>query len=152
MNGGGTKNASSSSRSATGNGHGKSGSFGSSGKLVGQGQGRGKGSGAGNKENKSKAGSGGGNGSVRRTGTGRSSAQVFVGGQPAGTEQVVGKRLANGYKVKTTNYRRVMPSFEKAALQGLGSQVVSPADQDLVRNYFTSLGGQTARGATTKKG
>ena len=152
MNGEGKKGGSSSSRSAAGNGHGKSGSFGSPGKVAGQGQGRGKGSRAGNKESKSKVGSGGGNGSARKSGAGRSSAQVFVGGQPAGTEQVVGKRLANGYKVKTTNYRQVMPSFEKTALQGLGSQVVSPADQDLVRNYFTSLGGQQARGATTKKG
>jgi hypothetical protein len=152
MKGGGEKGGSSSPRSATGNGQGKSGSFGSSRSVAGQGRGRGKGSGAGNKESKSKAGNGGGNGPAHKSGGGRSSAQVFVGGQPSGTEQVVGKRLANGYKVKTTNYRQVMPSFERTALQGLGSQVLSPADQDLVRNYFTSLGGQTTRGATTKKG
>ena len=48
--------------------------------------------------------------------------------------------MGAGGAVKTTPYQRVLPTFEKTALQGLGSHVVSPADQGAVRSYFSSLG------------
>ena len=67
--------------------------------------------------------------------------QVFVQGQPGGSEQVVGEQPGKGKSVKTTGYQAVLPSFERTALQGLGSQVVDPDDQGLVRSYFSSLGG-----------
>jgi hypothetical protein len=54
---------------------------------------------------------------------------------------VVGERPGKGKSVKTTGYQAVLPSFERTALQGLGSQVVDPDDQSLVRSYFASLGG-----------
>ncbi|HXR21397.1 MAG TPA: hypothetical protein VN786_02470, partial [Acidimicrobiales bacterium] len=71
------------------------------------------------------------------------SAQVFVAGQPGRAEQVVGQKLGNGEGVATTGYRAVLPAFEKTALQGLGSQVLGPEDQGLVRAYFSSLGDGT---------
>jgi hypothetical protein len=37
-------------------------------------------------------------------------------------------------------YQVVLPEFERTALQGLGTEVVSPEDQGLVRAYFSSLG------------
>ena len=132
---------------ATGSGQGKSSGKGA---VAGRGQGVGAGSGSGNGSGSGKGGTGagGGNGSGNGAGNrGRASNQVFVGGQPASTEQVVGKQLSNGYRVKTTNYQKVLPSFQKTALQGLGSQVVSPADQDLVRSYFSSLSGSGQPGA-----
>lgn len=127
-------------RYATGSGRGRS-----SGQeaMTGQGEGVGRGAGPGNGSGKSKGGTGAGtgDGAANNAGAGKQpSDQVFVGGQPGGAQQVVGRHLASGYKVKTTNYKAVLPSFERTALQGLGSQVVAPADQDLVKNYFSSLG------------
>jgi hypothetical protein len=66
--------------------------------------------------------------------------QVFIAGQPGQSAQVVGEQAGAGGKVKTTPYQAVLPSFEKTALQDLGSHVVSPDDQGVVRNYFSSLG------------
>lgn len=127
-------------RYATGSGPAKSAKGGA---LAGRGQGLGPGQGSGNGSGASRGGTGAGsgNGSARGAANGRPSGQVFVGGQPGSAEQVVGQHLANGYQVKTTNYQKVLPAFEKTALQGLGSQVISPADQSLVRDYFSSLGG-----------
>ena len=140
-----------SSHFATGSGRGKSARFGAvTGKGTGSGAGRGRGNGAG--QSRGGRGAGSGNGSGTRAGAGRPSGQVFVGGQPAGSQQVIGRHLARGYKVKTTNYQQVLPSFEKTALQGLGSQVVSPTDQNLVRDYFSSLGGAHRGSPATKKG
>jgi hypothetical protein len=68
---------------------------------------------------------------------------VFIGGQPGRTEQLVGQRLGNGERVATTSYRSVLPAFEKTALEGLGSAVLAPEDQNLVRAYFSSLGDGT---------
>jgi len=127
-------------RYATGPGRGKSGGQSA---LTGGGRGLGGGAGSGNGSGKSKGGtgSGSGNGSAANSAGGRQpSGQVFVGGQPGSNQQVIGRNLASGYKVKTTNYKAVLPSFERTALQGLGSQVVDPADQSLVKNYFSSLG------------
>ena len=53
---------------------------------------------------------------------------------------MVGEQVGGGGAVKTTPYQTVLPGFEKTALQGLGSHVVSPDDQGVVRNYFSSLG------------
>jgi hypothetical protein len=53
---------------------------------------------------------------------------------------VIGAQVGTGGAVKTTPYQKVLPTFEKTALQGLGSHVVSPADQGAVRSYFSSLG------------
>jgi hypothetical protein len=89
------------------------------------------------------AGGGSGGGSQRASGAGAvpaPSAQVFVGGQPGGGEQVTGAQLGDGRQVSTQDYRAVLPSFEKTALLGLGTEVVAPVDQELVRTYFTSLG------------
>jgi len=127
-------------RYATGPGRGKSSGLSA---VTGRGGGLGKGAGAGNGSGTSKGGTGAGrgNGSPDGSGAGKQpSDQVFVGGQPGSSQQVLGRHLASGYKVKTTNYKAVLPSFERTALQGLGSQVVDPADQDLVKNYFSSLG------------
>jgi hypothetical protein len=97
-------------------------------------------------------GSGSGRGGPGRSGPGsdshakarnEQSAQVFIGGQPGRAEQLVGQRLGNGERVATTSYRAVLPAFEKTALQGLGSQVLAPEDQNLVRAYFSSLGDGT---------
>ena len=66
--------------------------------------------------------------------------QVFIAGQPGSSAQVVGAQAGTGADVKTTPYQKVLPMFEKTALQGLGSHVVSPADQGAVRSYFSSLG------------
>ncbi len=66
--------------------------------------------------------------------------QVFIAGQPGTSAQVVGAQAGTGADVKTTPYQKVLPTFEKTALQGLGSHVVSPADQGAVRSYFSSLG------------
>jgi hypothetical protein len=128
-------------RYATGSGAGKGANPGA---VAGHGEGSGSGQGSGNGSGSSRGGAGAGSGNGSGTGQGgskRPSDQVFVGGQPGSSEQVVGRHLGNGYRVKTTDYQNVLPSFEKTALQGLGSQVVSPADQNLVRDYFSSLGG-----------
>ena len=66
--------------------------------------------------------------------------QVYIAGQPGQNEQVVGEQVGAGGQVKTAPYQAVLPSFEKTALQDLGSHVVSPDDQGVVRNYFSSLG------------
>jgi hypothetical protein len=135
---GGARGAS--ARYATGSGRGRSSGQSA---LTGRGTGFGRGAGSGNGSGRSKGGTGAGtgNGSANNAGAGKQpSDQVFVGGQPGANQQVVGRHLANGYKVKTTNYKAVLPAFERTALQGLGSQVVDPADQDLVKNYFSSLG------------
>jgi hypothetical protein len=66
--------------------------------------------------------------------------QVFIAGQAGAAEEVAGSHLGAGYAVKTTPYQAVLPSFAKTALEGLGTQVVSPEDQRLVRDYFSSLG------------
>jgi hypothetical protein len=127
-------------RYATGPGRGKSSGQSA---LTGGGRGLGGRAGSGNGSGKSKGGTGAGsgNGSAANSAGGRQpSGQVFVGGQPGSNQQVIGRDLASGYKVKTTNYKAVLPSFERTALQGLGSQVVDPADQNLVKNYFSSLG------------
>lgn len=114
------------------------------GAVFGHGEGYGSGGGTGNGSGASKGGAGAGSGNGSGSGSGgnkRPSDQVFVGGQPGTSQQVVGKHLGDGYKVKTTDYQNVLPGFEKTALQGLGSQVVSPSDENLVRDYFSSLGG-----------
>ena len=125
----------------------------------GQGSGGGSGSGSGG------AGAGGGSGSSSGPGGGgpggeggpgradsghgttktgpaiSSSGQVFIAGQPGKSDQLIGAQLGNGAPLKTTPYQKVLPAFAKTALQGLGPQVISPGDRDLVRNYFSSLGG-----------
>jgi len=125
------------------------------GQAAGGGEGAGYGSG-GSGSGYGTGGPGGSGGSGTSGGSGGApSSQVFVGGQPGEGEQVTGHRLGAGERVTTTGYRSVLPSFEKTALAGLGAQVVAPADQDLVRNYFSSLGagqeqgpaGGAARGA-----
>jgi hypothetical protein len=83
------------------------------------------------------AGSGGGSGA----GPGGSGQGGEGGaGQPGQSAQVVGEQVGTGGNVKTTPYQAVLPTFEKTALQGLGSHVVSPDDQGAVRSYFSSLG------------
>ena len=67
--------------------------------------------------------------------------QVVIAGQPGHSAQVVGEQVGTGGNVKSTPYQAVLPTFEKTALQGLGSHVVSPDDQGVVRSYFSSLGG-----------
>jgi hypothetical protein len=121
------------SGSQAGAGAGAGAASGPGGGSGGSGTGPGAGSGG------SGSGAGGGAGSA---GPLRSpAAQVFVGGQPGDGEQVTGTQLGDGKRVETTNYRSVFPAFEKTALQGLGTQVLAPSDQGLVRSYFTSLGG-----------
>ncbi|HTW09761.1 MAG TPA: hypothetical protein VME46_19820 [Acidimicrobiales bacterium] len=113
-----------------------------SGQGAGQGTGQGQGAGAGEGQ-----GSGGSGGAGRSGGGGYSGEgaranpadQVFIGGQPGTGRQVTGHELGAGKHVGTTGYQAVLPQFQKVALQGLGTQVLSPADQDLVRAYFGSL-------------
>ena len=51
--------------------------------------------------------------------------QVFIAGQPGARAQVVGSQAGTGADVKTTPYQKVLPAFEKTALQGLGFHVVA---------------------------
>jgi hypothetical protein len=117
----------------------------------GSGLGAGAGDGSGGGSGKSSAGPGqgatggmgarGGTGRPGSTGAGVPADQILVGGQPGRGVRVTGGRSGNGVRVRTTNYQSVLPSFEKAALQGEGAQALSPADRGLVRSYFSSLGG-----------
>ena len=79
-------------------------------------------------------------GTAKSAPTAAPSDQVFIAGQPGASAQVVGAQAGSGGAVKTTPYQAVLPTFAKTALQGLGSHVVSPADQGAVRSYFSSLG------------
>ena len=79
-------------------------------------------------------------GSAKSAPTAAPSDQVFIAGQPGASAEVVGAQAGSGGAVKTTPYQAVLPTFAKTALQGLGSHVVSPADQGAVRSYFSSLG------------
>jgi hypothetical protein len=142
-------------QSGTGQGSGGGGNGGSGGGGSGSG-----GSGSGGSGSSGPGGGGGagpgGNGQGGEGGPGRAkgpqagaahsaqsmspSDQVFIAGQPGRSAQVVGEQVGGGGAVKTTPYQAVLPGFEKTALQGLGSHVVSPDDQGVVRNYFSSLG------------
>ena len=79
-------------------------------------------------------------GTAKSVPTAAPSDQVSIAGQPGASAEVVGAQAGSGGAVKTTPYQAVLPTFAKTALQGLGSHVVSPADQGAVRSYFSSLG------------
>ncbi|HTV11417.1 MAG TPA: hypothetical protein VME20_06100 [Acidimicrobiales bacterium] len=89
---------------------------------------------------------GAGSGAGSRVGAGEpaggtgGAGQVFIGGQPGRGEEGTGSKLATGLLGRTTDYRAVLPAFEKTALEGLGTEVVAAADESLVRSYFISLG------------
>jgi hypothetical protein len=142
----GSSGAGSSGAGAGGNGSGGQGSGGGTGSGSGGG-GSGGGSGAG-PGGRGQGGEGGpgrakgpqsGSATKPRVGTSPSD-QVFIAGQPGTGAQVVGAQVGAGGAVKTTPYQAVLPTFQKTALQDLGSHVVSPADQGAVRSYFSSLG------------
>ena len=142
--GGRTSSGASSSGAGSGAGGSGSGGQGSGGGSGGPGSGSGSGAGPGGS---GQGGEGGpGRAKAPQAGTARSGAaaspsdQVFIAGQPGQSAQVVGEQVGTGGNVKTTPYQAVLPTFEKTALQGLGSHVVSPGDQGVVRSYFSSLG------------
>jgi hypothetical protein len=132
----------------TGSGGGGSGGQGSNGGSGGGSGGAGSGGGSGTGPGGGGQGGEGGPGKAKgpQAGTTHSgqanspSDQVFIAGQPGDSAQVVGEEVGTGGAVKTTPYQAVLPSFEKTALQGLGSHVVSPNDQGVVKSYFSSLG------------
>jgi hypothetical protein len=147
----GSNGAGSSGTGSSGSGSGAGGGSGSQGSGGGSGSGSGGAGSGGSAPGPGGKGQGGEGGpgeakSPKATGGARSgpanppSDQVFIAGQPGSSAQVIGAQVGAGGAVKTTPYQKVLASFEKTALQSLGSHVVSPADQGAVRSYFSSLG------------
>jgi hypothetical protein len=121
----------------TGNGNGNgSGTGTGSGGGTGAGSGGGTGSGTGsNGHGNSGSGSGSGTGATP-------SEKLFVPGQPVpGQFENDPTPLGPGQNVPLTPYTQVVQAYRQAALDATGQSLIPGSEQDLVRQYFSNLGG-----------
>jgi hypothetical protein len=127
------------SGSANGNGNGTG-----SGNGSGTGNGNGSGNGTGN-------GGSGGTGGTGTSGSGagsgssaQSTERVYVPGQPLpGQSEADPAPLGPGQDVPLTPYTQVIQEYEQAALTVTSQTLIPGSEQDLIREYFSSLGEQT---------
>jgi chemotaxis protein histidine kinase CheA len=131
----GSAGAGASPAAGTGNGSGSTPGNGNSG-----GNGSGSGSGSGNGSGSNGLGnSGSGSGSGQGT---TPSEKLFVPGQPVpGQLENDPTPLGPGQDVPLTPYTQVVQAYRQAALDATSQSLIPGSEQDLVRQYFSTLGG-----------
>jgi ribosomal protein S20 len=126
----------------------------------GNGNGNGNGTGTGTGASPGASGSGTGNGGTGGTGgtgsngsgTGSGSAaqsteRVYVPGQPVpGQSQNDPTPLGPGQDVPLSPYTQVIQAYQQAALDATNQSLIPGSERDLVRQYFSQLGEQSAVG------
>jgi chemotaxis protein histidine kinase CheA len=130
----GTSPGAGASASASGNGNGN-----------GTGTGTGTGTGSGGSGGSGGTGS---NGSGTGTGSGAASTErVYVPGQPVpGQSQNDPTPLGPGQDVPLSPYSQVIQAYQQAALDATDQSLIPGSERDLVRQYFSQLGEQSAAG------
>jgi len=118
---------------------------GASGSGTGNGNGSGSGTGNGN-GNGSGTGGSGSNGSGTGSGSGAASTErVYVPGQPVpGQSENDPTPLGPGQDVPLSPYSQVVQAYQQAALDATDQSLIPGSERDLVREYFSQLGEQTA--------
>jgi hypothetical protein len=130
----GTAGAGASPAAGTGNGSGSTPGTGS-----GAGSGTGSGSGSGSGSGNGRGNNGGGTGSGQGT---KPSEKVFVPGQPVpGQFENDPTPLGPGQDVPLTPYTQVVQAYQQAALDATDQSLIPGSERDLVREYFSTLGG-----------
>ena len=126
---------------ASGNGNGN-------GNGTGTGTGTGTGPGTGTGSGNGGTGANGGNGSGTGSGSGvRSTERVYVPGQPVpGQSQNDPTPLGPGQDVPLNPYSQVIQAYQQAALDATDQSLIPGSERDLVRQYFSQLGEQSAAG------
>jgi len=124
---------------ASGNGNGN-GNGNGTGTDTGSGTGTGSGNGG--------TGGNGGNGSGSGSGSAaQSTERVYVPGQPVpGQSQNDPTPLGPGQDVPTSPYSQVIQAYQQAALDATDQSLIPGSERDLVRQYFSQLGEQSAAG------
>ena len=129
-------------------GAGASGSGNGNGNGNGSGTGTGTGNGTGTGTGSGSGGSGGtgSNGSGTGTGSGAASTErVYVPGQPVpGQSENEPTPLGPGQDVPLSPYSQVVQAYQQAALDATNQSLIPGSERDLVRDYFSQLGEQTA--------
>jgi chemotaxis protein histidine kinase CheA len=126
-----------------------------SGSGTGNGNGNGNGSGNGTGSGSSNGSGGGGaggtsgtgsNGSGTGSGSGAASTErVYVPGQPVpGQSENDPTPLGPGQDVPLSPYSQVVQAYQQAALDATDQSLIPGSERDLVREYFSQLGEQTA--------
>jgi hypothetical protein len=125
---------------AAGNGNGNgSGSGSGNGSGSGSGTGSGSGSGSGSGGTGGTGASGSGSGSGQGT---TPTEKLFVPGQPVpGQFENDPTPLGPGQNVPLTPYTQVVQAYRQAALDATSQSLIPGSEQDLVRQYFSTLGG-----------
>jgi hypothetical protein len=136
---------------ASGNGNGNGTGTGSgSGNGTGTGTGTGIGTGTGTGTGSGNGGTGGNGGNGSGTGSGsaaQSTERVYVPGQPVpGQSQNDPTPLGPGQDVPLSPYGQVIQAYQRAALDATDQSLIPGSERDLVRQYFSQLGEQTAAG------
>jgi hypothetical protein len=131
----GTSNAGASPGAGNGSGN-TNGNGNGNGNATGNGSGSGgTGSGGSNGHGNSGSGSGSGQGS-------KPSEKVFVPGQPVpGQLENDPTPLGPGQDVPLTPYTQVVQAYQQAALDATDQSLIPGSERDLVREYFSTLGG-----------
>jgi len=136
------------SAGASGNGNGNG-----AGNGNGNGNGNGTGTGSGTGTGTGSGGSGGTGGTGSNgSGTGSGSAaqsteRVYVPGQPVpGQSQNDPTPLGPGQDVPLSPYTQVIQAYQQAALDATDQSLIPGSERDLVRQYFSQLGEQSAAG------
>jgi hypothetical protein len=121
-----------------------------SGNGNGNGNGNGSGNGTGSGTGSGSGGSGGtgSNGSGTGSGSGAASTErVYVPGQPVpGQSQNDPTPLGPGQDVPLSPYSQVIQAYQQAALDATDQSLIPGSERDLVRQYFSQLGEQSAAG------
>ena len=131
----GSAGASPGASAGTGNGNGGSGSGGSGSGNGGSGTGSGNGGSGSNGNGASGSGSGSGQGT-------KPSEKLFVPGQPVpGQFENDPTPLGPGQDVPLTPYSQVVQAYRRAALDATDLSLIPGSERDLVREYFSTLGG-----------
>jgi chemotaxis protein histidine kinase CheA len=135
--------------SASGNGNGN-GNGNGTGTGTGSGTGTGTGSGSGSGTGNGNGGTGGTGGTGAGTGSGsaaQSTERVYVPGQPVpGQSQNDPTPLGPGQDVPLSPYTQVIQAYQQAALDATNQSLIPGSERDLVRQYFSQLGEQSAAG------
>ena len=128
---------------ASGNGNGNgTGNGNGNGNGTGTGTGTGTGSGNGGSGGTGSSGSGTGSGSAAQ-----STERVYVPGQPVpGQSQNDPTPLGPGQDVPLSPYSQVIQAYQQAALDATDRSLIPGSERDLVRQYFSQLGEQSATG------
>ena len=77
----------------------------------------------------------------------QSTERVYVPGQPVpGQSQNDPTPLGPGQDVPTSPYGQVIQAYQQAALDATDQSLIPGSERDLVRQYFSQLGEQSAAG------